>query len=548
MATFDDVSRSPDSEEWQLSSRSDSYETTSGSSSSTVPGPGELSGKAIKALGRVTIRGIDHFVIQRQLAVISSRFPLTDAAPTTTTTVNLKERDAEVREMYLDLLEFSRPGLYREEVNKKALRLLLVQIALGETLHLIRGLAQWDKLELRLFLSEVLIQLAPLWHPGIPHSAHSLISSFGAYTSALRNQPALSPLLSFISRLIRTRSSICRAILDIGFLEVVMNIRLMNKLNQADINVQMGPTTERVRMLAQTNALLLDIIAYPEHRATVSSHPLCQGWISPSSSSENHELGPFTTRERVLFLNSERDLVDGDSSLYLALDLPSLIKVDCISKLRTATLVNSLAFTVEYDQALRVFLLRSPYNAKVALLSRIIKFMHETSRSRTTSPTADAEDALRARYRLLFMLKLISATAWGPSNRAALLDAGVIGFLVQVVQTEVPGSYSGIADAQPLDLPRDDSATQSRSSKKTSSQTRSRARAKTESETHAPVTHATGSAFSHLSGIPAVVCEAGLARLLGGPLARTSRLVGLIAAAFAALFPDDRDAEYAHSS
>lgn len=37
--------------------------------------------------------------------------------------------------------------------------------------------------------------------------------------------------------------------------------------------------------------------------------------------------------------------------------------------------MNSLAFEVVYDQALRVFLMRSRYNEKMELLSRAIKFM-----------------------------------------------------------------------------------------------------------------------------------------------------------------------------
>lgn len=56
-----------------------------------------------------------------------------------------------------------RQGLYRQEINRKALRLLLGQIGMGETQFLVRALCRWDGLELRLFLSEILIQLTPLW-------------------------------------------------------------------------------------------------------------------------------------------------------------------------------------------------------------------------------------------------------------------------------------------------------------------------------------------------------------------------------------------------
>ncbi|KAJ7779431.1 hypothetical protein DFH07DRAFT_936265, partial [Mycena maculata] len=148
------------------------YETASWSSSSTVPGPGALTGKVIKALGRVTIRGIDHFVIVRQLAVIAHHFPLSDEKA---------ELIRDVDGIYADVLEFSRQGLYREEINRKSLRLLLGQIGMGETQFLVRALSRWDVLELRLFLSETLIQLAPLWNPCLEKVFSSPL--LGAYSS-----------------------------------------------------------------------------------------------------------------------------------------------------------------------------------------------------------------------------------------------------------------------------------------------------------------------------------------------------------------------------
>ncbi|KAJ7133168.1 hypothetical protein C8R44DRAFT_772000 [Mycena epipterygia] len=461
------------------------YESTSGSSSSTVPGPGALSGKAIKALGRVTIRGIDHFVILRQLSIIAHHFPLPD------------EKAAEVtkiEDVYAHALEFSRQGLYRQEINKKALRLLLGQIGMGETQFLIRALCRWDGLELRLFLSEILIQLAPLWNPclGKIFSSPLLSAYSGTYKS---DNISILPFLLFIGKLIRTRGSVCRAVLDVGFLDVLMLIRTLSDLNKEDIiseieSVKDYPSHRR-HLLAASNAILLDILAYPEHRPVLLGHPICATWITPRVATA--DIAPFTCREKALFLNSERDVPDDESLLYLTLNLPAACKVGCVSKVPTEELVNSLAFEVVHDQSLRVFLLRSRYNEKVELLSRVIKYMlhHGSALSRSSVHP----DTLRSRYRLLFFLRLIAAIAWGPSNRAALLDAGVIDFLVRIVQTEVPESYTAIIAA----------------------------------------------AHDHEAHIPAIIREQGLARLLGGPLAKTSRLVGLISTAFAALFPGDTE-------
>ncbi|KAJ7119288.1 hypothetical protein C8R46DRAFT_1150243 [Mycena filopes] len=471
-------------------SRGSTYETSSGSSSSTVPGPGALSGKAIKALGRVTIRGIDHLVILRQLSVIAHHFPLPDAKAGFV---------KHVEELYTDTLEFSRYGLYREEINRRALRLLLGQIGMGETQYLVRVLSRWDRHELRLFLSEILIQLSPLWNPWLGKVFFSPLLS--AYLETDKSGHAsISPFLLFISKLVRTRSSVCRAVLDVGFLDVLMLIRSLNDLNKKDVlsHIETSPDNpnHRRRLLAVSNAVLLDIIAYPELRAIVLNHPICSAWVAPQITTT--EIAPFTSREKALFLTSDRDIPDDNSFLYLTLNLPTVAHLKCVSELGADELLDSLTFGVEHDQALRVFLLRSPYTKKVALLSNMIRYMQEHSSA--------ASSRLRTRYRLLFFLRLIAAIAWGPSNRAALLDAGVLPFLVHIVHTEVPESYLALIN---LDDPPSPNSLQ----------------AKEESDD-----------ASQWQRIPALGLPA---HLLSGPLAKTSRLVGLISAAVGALFPGD---------
>ncbi|KAJ7030856.1 hypothetical protein C8F04DRAFT_1397659 [Mycena alexandri] len=413
-------------------SRTSTYETSSGSSSSTVPGPGALSGKAIKALGRVTIRGIDHLVILRQLSVIAHHFPLPD-----------------------------------EKAGNPQLGTVF---------------------------------FTPL---------------LSAYTETeISGHLSISPFLLFISKLVRSCASACRAVLDVGFLDVLILIRSLNDLNKedvlSDLKLNQSDPSHRKRTLAVGNAVLLDILAYPELRPIVLNHPICSTWVTPQITTI--EIAPFASRERALFLNSDRDIPDDNSLLYLTLDLqvtyfsyyskqanlvspvsPTVSKLGHVDEMNPGQLVDSLAFGVEHDQALRVFMLRSPYTKKVALLSEMIQYMWERS------STPSLSFSLRTRYRLLFFLRLVTAIAWGPSNRAALLDAGTLDFLVHIAQTEVPESYRAIIDV--------------------------------------------GVPFpSHAQDdlrMPAIIREQGLGHLLGGPLSKTSRLVGLISAAFGALFPED---------
>ncbi|KAG6827719.1 hypothetical protein H0H92_010656 [Tricholoma furcatifolium] len=95
--------------------------TTTTSSGSIVPGPGALSGKAIRALGKATLRGAEFVIIRAMLAIIAARFPLAD---TSVHAANGKEVD----KMYDDLLELSRRDMYANDIRERALQILLAQI------------------------------------------------------------------------------------------------------------------------------------------------------------------------------------------------------------------------------------------------------------------------------------------------------------------------------------------------------------------------------------------------------------------------------------
>ncbi|KAG6902217.1 hypothetical protein C0995_003049 [Termitomyces sp. Mi166 len=101
------------------SSTSVEYDTTPGSSTSTVPGPGALTGKAIKALGVATLKGFGRLVMAGRWVAIVHTFPHTDEQA---------QRIRHIDEIYDDLLEFSRPGIYSHDVNAKAMGLILAQI------------------------------------------------------------------------------------------------------------------------------------------------------------------------------------------------------------------------------------------------------------------------------------------------------------------------------------------------------------------------------------------------------------------------------------
>lgn len=86
-----------DYEEHPRSSMSESVFTHT--TSSTVPGPGSLTGKAIKALGELVLRGLDRLIIYARVQVILSKFPHTDSE-----VLGIKDIDG----IYEVILELSR--------------------------------------------------------------------------------------------------------------------------------------------------------------------------------------------------------------------------------------------------------------------------------------------------------------------------------------------------------------------------------------------------------------------------------------------------------
>ncbi|KAG5636962.1 hypothetical protein H0H81_006266 [Sphagnurus paluster] len=98
------------------------YEISPGSSTSTIPGPGALTGKAIKALGTATLRGLGRVTMARHLAAVMRAFPHTDEEAS---------RLQDIDNIYDDLLEFSRPDMYNEAICGRTLAFILKQIDMG---------------------------------------------------------------------------------------------------------------------------------------------------------------------------------------------------------------------------------------------------------------------------------------------------------------------------------------------------------------------------------------------------------------------------------
>ncbi|KAJ7767866.1 hypothetical protein DFH07DRAFT_808000 [Mycena maculata] len=139
------------------------YTTTS---SNTQWGPGAIAGKAILAMGKAIIRGVDYLVILRRISAIKSVIPCSD--PGAADSAHSKKFET----MFSDLLELSRRGLYPESIQIQAMDILVAQIARGHTHYLRLSLSKWEEhTEMVGFLSEIIaIALFPTGASLLKHS------------------------------------------------------------------------------------------------------------------------------------------------------------------------------------------------------------------------------------------------------------------------------------------------------------------------------------------------------------------------------------------
>jgi hypothetical protein len=148
-----------------------SFATDTSTDTLEAQGIGSLSGRVIYSVGDVPLRAIEGLVIRRQLGKVLSAFPHEDG---------VVMRDIEI--IYDHTLELSRYfaafsiyqvdsenqfiirfGCYNAKIRKQALRALLVQIATGQTRHLLRSLVKWPSKEIAIFISEILSCMPDGW-------------------------------------------------------------------------------------------------------------------------------------------------------------------------------------------------------------------------------------------------------------------------------------------------------------------------------------------------------------------------------------------------
>ncbi|THU97288.1 hypothetical protein K435DRAFT_857802 [Dendrothele bispora CBS 962.96] len=191
--------------------------TTASASTSTIVGPGSLSGRAVLALGKLTLKGVERVIIARRLSTISSNFPHSNASGT---------RIKGLKDMYADLLELSRVDMYPNAVQDEAISLLLTQIGSFQTDFLVHTLAAWNPVEVRLFLGVLIGIFAATIIPKPSTQAHSRNSPLTSYLSASpsHNEHSLLPFIEFLQKLCQVSTVQVEAVLESGSLDLLYRL------------------------------------------------------------------------------------------------------------------------------------------------------------------------------------------------------------------------------------------------------------------------------------------------------------------------------------
>ncbi|KAJ7474016.1 hypothetical protein FB451DRAFT_1247634 [Mycena latifolia] len=179
-------------------------------SSSTQWGPGAIAGKAILAMGKATLRSVEHLIISRRIAAIKVVIPCAD---------DDESQPEHLEKMFADLLELTRPTLYPDGIRIQATQILLAQIATEQTHRLRLSISKWDRdfEELSAFLREI-IAVALFSSRGFPDAR--LVD---VYTAALsKDLHPWTACISFISQLAQMNERTFQMALNAQLLDILV--------------------------------------------------------------------------------------------------------------------------------------------------------------------------------------------------------------------------------------------------------------------------------------------------------------------------------------
>ncbi|KAF9466981.1 hypothetical protein BDZ94DRAFT_95506 [Collybia nuda] len=229
--------------------------------SATVPGLGVISGRAILALGNFTLRGAEYVIIRRRLNTIASNFPHRN-------TCHIQGID----QMYRDILELSRRGLYHDTIRTRALTIILVQVGSRQTQQLIKCLLHWPPIEIKIFITELTTILHPFQLKFVqgPGEQPTLIRAY-AKSLAPWEGHSFEPFIVFLQRLVEKNNTIGGAILEGGGMDYLLRLYAFDFSDPLTIK-EPWDFHRRSTLYAACNSLLLIVSSSPQGLSSIRKH------------------------------------------------------------------------------------------------------------------------------------------------------------------------------------------------------------------------------------------------------------------------------------
>ncbi|KAG7097548.1 hypothetical protein E1B28_004886 [Marasmius oreades] len=247
---------------------SNSDRTTNSSSVGTIVGPGSLSGKAIYKLGKITLKGVEQVAIYRRLSTISFYFPHRDS-----TYVN------GIEQMYLDLLELSRPEMYSNGIHFQASGMVMAQIGSRNIKYLLDALNHFPVIEIGHFVADIMPHFDPISLTSMSHADVVRDPILKPYVESLheREDNSLAPLVDFFSQLLSLDEGRCDVVLANGVLDMMLGLYVTDF--QDVLAPQAVPaSSKKSSLLGACNSLFMGVLLKGSGLELISKHGLSILW------------------------------------------------------------------------------------------------------------------------------------------------------------------------------------------------------------------------------------------------------------------------------
>ncbi|KAF9260834.1 hypothetical protein L218DRAFT_962170 [Marasmius fiardii PR-910] len=339
---------------------SESNRTSNSSSVGTIVGPGSLAGKAIYRLGKITLKGVEQVAIYRRLSAIYSHFPHLDSS-----FVN------GIEQMYLDLLELSRPKMYSNGIRIQALGMILAQIGSRNIKHLLNALTRFPVIEIGMLVADIVPHFDPVTLTFLSTEDATKNPVLKTYTQSLpeREENSFAPLVDFLSEVASLDERRCDVVLANGTLDLLLGFYVNNF--QDVLAPKLLPARRPMRssvlgatsLLGACNSLFMDAFIKGYGSELINMHPVSTLWPFHPAIEFLHDTESRRSKRKLYWDLASRDYVVRRMTVLRDMMLgPSGLGVFDVDALLDA-FTDCLTFVVSVDEEVSYRGLRTLYTA-----------------------------------------------------------------------------------------------------------------------------------------------------------------------------------------